>query len=460
VRRDAVLLADDGDGTRILDAYASAVQTMRDLEPGDEPPQNPLSWRFQAAIHGYKMVGPDFRRCEHNSWFFLPWHRIYLYRFERIVQHHLGDPTWALPYWGYSKGTEEGRKLPRQFVEGGAANPLVASRRSATMKAGGAMGEGHASAVDALGAHPFAADVADATSTFGGGMIKTVARGDMTRGSLEGIPHGSVHMAVGGDMTGWMSTFETAALDPIFWLHHANVDRLWETWRVALGNPGMDDPDWLRTAYEFYDVDGEKHSMKIEEVLDTTALGYTYDTIDPPPGVTPPAPAPHRVGIRAEGPPSEEARPAPELVGATTDVSLAEPVTVSVGLEPPRRALGMTRAPDEPERWHLRVENVTGEAPGAVAYAVDLHAGGADEAPIRVGSIAAFGIAEASQADERHDGSGLTDVFEITDAVRELDGRGVWDASTANVTVTPLGVQEEPVPGGDVRIGRVSFYRG
>jgi tyrosinase len=27
-----------------------------------------------------------------------------------------------------------------------------------------------------------------------------------------------------------MSGFNTAARDPIFWLHHANIDRLWEAW--------------------------------------------------------------------------------------------------------------------------------------------------------------------------------------------------------------------------------------
>ena len=42
-------------------------------------------------------------------------------------------------------------------------------------------------------------------------------------------------MGVGG----WMSAFATAAQDPIFWLHHANIDRLWEAW-LALGDP--DDP--------------------------------------------------------------------------------------------------------------------------------------------------------------------------------------------------------------------------
>ena len=47
----------------------------------------------------------------------------------------------------------------------------------------------------------------------------------------------------------------TAALDPIFWLHHANIDRLWEWWRtkdVAPDDPPRD-PDyiWSLEPYRF-----------------------------------------------------------------------------------------------------------------------------------------------------------------------------------------------------------------
>ena len=45
-----------------------------------------------------------------------------------------------------------------------------------------------------------------------------------------------VHVLVGGsdpnsNLPGLMSDPDTAGLDPIFWLHHANIDRLWEVWR-------------------------------------------------------------------------------------------------------------------------------------------------------------------------------------------------------------------------------------
>ena len=48
-------------------------------------------------------------------------------------------------------------------------------------------------------------------------------------GNVYGTPHGDVHVGVGG----WMGSVPTAAQDPIFWLHHCNIDRLWNRWLAA-----------------------------------------------------------------------------------------------------------------------------------------------------------------------------------------------------------------------------------
>ena len=48
---------------------------------------------------------------------------------------------------------------------------------------------------------------------------------------LEGSPHNDGHVVVGagnGHMGNGMSP-----LDPIFWLHHCNIDRLWAQWQDA-----------------------------------------------------------------------------------------------------------------------------------------------------------------------------------------------------------------------------------
>src|SRR5690242_2937381 len=94
IRRN-VLQLPSGDQTLLW--YGRAIGEMR-----KRPITDPTSWRFQAAIHDYlrsadplavqreKLPALTIRRrfwaqCQHGSWFFLPWHRMYLHFFEQIV---------------------------------------------------------------------------------------------------------------------------------------------------------------------------------------------------------------------------------------------------------------------------------------------------------------------------------------------------------------------------------------
>ena len=89
--------------------------------------RNPATGVFDAdpfAIDGEPMPsaadrGRFWRACQHNSWFFLPWHRMYLHFFEKIVLGHvirLGGPEdWALPYWNYSAPPETNMLVPLPF---------------------------------------------------------------------------------------------------------------------------------------------------------------------------------------------------------------------------------------------------------------------------------------------------------------------------------------------------------
>lgn len=235
-----------------LVAYKNAINAM-----SAKPATDPTSWLAQANIHGTYSppAGMITDACQHSNLFFLAWHRMYLYYFERIVRKASGDPTFALPYWGYSPtGT---RNLPAPFrLPAAASNPLYVSQRLAAINGGGNL---NASAVDA--------GVALAALAFAG-----------FSGSLEGTPHGAVHGSVGGS-TGWMSFFETAAQDPIFWLHHCNIDRLWEVWLASGGgriNPTTN-TSWMGQPYPFYDENGAQVNLTVSQILDTaTQLNYRY----------------------------------------------------------------------------------------------------------------------------------------------------------------------------------------
>jgi tyrosinase len=385
VRRDVQSLIVEGDaGLQLLDAYARAVTSMRQLDPGPDPPSDPRSWRFQAAIHGFPGLPSTvshplhWASCRHNSWFFLPWHRLYLFCFERIVQSHLDDDTWSLPYWDYTKvGASSARVLPAPFRVPATGNPLRVEQRDRARNDPVAplpLESEDVDAMQALRLRDFSLPPENAAASFGGGVVQDVLPMTLGRGSLELTPHGLVHGAIGGmNPPGLMSRFATAGLDPIFWLHHANIDRLWDVWIAHWGADALPaDDTWLDTEFEFFDRDGSTTlKRKIRDLLDSAELGYEYESTEPPQPI-PELPGP--MGLRLAFPEEVEAdMTEPDLLGAAEDVPFAARADVGIDLAGAPERLREAAALTEPTRWFLRVEDVVGDQPGAPRYDVYLN---------------------------------------------------------------------------------------
>ncbi|HEV3470171.1 MAG TPA: tyrosinase family protein [Pyrinomonadaceae bacterium] len=218
-------------------------------------PSNPTSWVYQANMHGTfdTPAQPAWSTCQHFTLFFLSWHRMYLYFFERILRAASGSATFALPYWNYFDAAS--RQIPAAYrVPNDATNPLYESNRDSTMNSGGSLPASAVSHTSAFAYVPF----------------------NSFSSSLEGTPHGDVHVTVGGGM----GSFEFAARDPVFWLHHCNIDRLWNRWIARGGgrtNP-VGDPNWMNTQFTFFDETGTQVQMSGSQVLQTAAqLKYCYD---------------------------------------------------------------------------------------------------------------------------------------------------------------------------------------
>lgn len=100
----------------------------------------------------------------------------------------------------------------------------------------------------------------------------------MNHGALEHRPHDLVHDAIGG----FMGEPDTAANDPIFWLHHCNIDRLWNRW-LSLGDKRHDpdeDSTWCQQVFTFVDSDGQQATLPISRFLSYVhgnVLDYEYD---------------------------------------------------------------------------------------------------------------------------------------------------------------------------------------
>ena len=87
-------------------------------------------------------------------------------------------------------------------------------------------------------------------------------------------PHGAVHVTIGGNMV----SVPTSALDPCFWLHHTNIDRLWEQWLRICGRSNPSDTTYLKQSFTFFDETGAAVVMTGSQILNTaTQLNYQYD---------------------------------------------------------------------------------------------------------------------------------------------------------------------------------------
>ena len=241
-----------------LVSYGNAINAMKLL-----PNTNPLSWAYQAAIHGTTLpppAQPAWNTCEHGTLEFLSWHRMYLYWFERIIRKKSGDPNFALPFWNYESASE--RFLPPPFRTAGTGLFVPNANRGSGWNAG--------------------TSFLTASTVSTAGCLPQVPFGSFS-GNLEGTPHAAVHIAF-GSTGGWMGSISTAAQDPIFYLHHCNIDRLWNVWLAQGGgraNP-LSDTTWKTKKFLFFDENGHQVWMTGCDILRAQEqLGYVYQN-EPP----------------------------------------------------------------------------------------------------------------------------------------------------------------------------------
>jgi tyrosinase len=172
----------------------------------------------------------------HSNPRFLPWHRVYLLRMEELLM--AVDPTVCIPYW---KSSEE-QAFPSWLLGFTPTVNLIGGPHTVTRNIG------------VFAVLPNAAAVAAAMAN---GTFNPFAS------ALEGV-HNSGHVWVDGSMGG----ISTAPTDPVFWMHHAEIDRIWAEWQVP--NPGQNPP--LAGAAATMDPWTETEV----DTRDITALGYSY----------------------------------------------------------------------------------------------------------------------------------------------------------------------------------------
>jgi polyphenol oxidase len=276
--------------------YNKALQLMKAL-----PDDDPRSFSQQASVHcaycngAYDQVGyPDLEYQVHFSWLFLPFHRWYLYFYEKILGKLIGDPTFAMPYWNWD--SPAGMQIPAMFVD--STSQLYDVYRNANHQPPTLIDLDYSSTEDSTTtpADQIASNLnvmyrqmvsnSKTAQLFHGSSYRAGDDPDPGAGSLENTPHSNIHLWCGDpnqpNMED-MGNLYSSGRDPLFYAHHSNVDRMWTIWKTLGGNrKDFTDTDWLNANFIFYDENAQPVRVYVKDCLETKKLGYAYQDVDIP----------------------------------------------------------------------------------------------------------------------------------------------------------------------------------
>lgn len=369
--------------------------------------------------------------CEHGTLYFLPWHRFYMHYFERTLRKQSGDPTFAVPYWNYFDNYVPAKK-------GIAIPPLVTAIKSTLYNQWRTPGLNQRTTL-------MDADSADATQAF--------AFTDFTHFSnqLQGQPHGAMHCAVGSGCTmPDIGLVPIAGADPLFYMHHANIDRLWQCWLKekangqtidlawAKANLGMT-ADWFEKQFTFADENGKPVTVKVADIF-SAAFTPQYDKLDNCDAKPPTMDKQKALGLKSFAfTPLKSHAP----LAAGKKITLGNSA-VSVGLLP------VAGAEDNAEKSHtataspggqtyLVLENVELHGTPTLTYKVYLSSKSNPKKSSYVATFNYFGVGPAHAGHDDHPGHGAAEslgtlVFKVNANLAEL---GITSASNVAVRFVP-----------------------
>ena len=240
-------------------------------------------------IHKNAMLGPGmFHPMPHGTPLFFPWHRVLLRQFELALQAAANNPAITLPYWdwdisgqstpftpdflgGDGDEAQGGRVITGAFAFGAGRFPI-----RVWDSASGNAGLRRQFGDDSTAWLPTPSDVT-------AGLAKTPYSPSPSsfEKTAEGVLHNPVHRWVGGNMGD-----ATSPNDPVFFLHHAYLDLLWEQWKKQ--HPTAD-PYLPKSGQAGYDLDSTlvfhapakpspwQGTWTVRQTIDPGSLGYAYE---------------------------------------------------------------------------------------------------------------------------------------------------------------------------------------
>jgi Common central domain of tyrosinase len=252
-RYSAAEMADPSRATQ-LQQFREAIGLVR-----NRPTNDVIGWTKQIAQHCLNCT-PTNQNNIHYNWQFLPWHRGLLYFLERILRNLSNHDDLRLIYWDWERPNS--RSLPQIYAS--ANQPLYWNNRNVT-------GPNWPLSDDDVDVQPLLA--VPSFSVFGG----TATQRQPVPASFSG-PHANVH---NNFSPGSMADLRFSPRDPVFYAHHANIDRLWSSWVQA----GHSSPNFGNARAYFYDENRQWRYVLLNDLRDEAKLGYKYSSLMQP--VTP-----------------------------------------------------------------------------------------------------------------------------------------------------------------------------
>jgi tyrosinase len=286
-----------------LSNAAAAQSFMEGVTRLKDPGQFP--WPGQPALSIYDVFvfwhhqsmmlltppGQTDRNAAHSGPAFLPWHRYFLITLEGFLQQAVNDTNFRIPYWDWNTDADLPNPSTSAIWDVNNLGQFVGANwrvRLAMNAATGNLQSTNRSLQRSLGANgalPTRAQVRTALrdqAVYDQTPFNSSSAGG-ARNHIEGWIgpariHNNVHVWVGGDMQ-----LSSSPNDPIFFLHHCNVDRIWAAWQERHPTASYVPDETAPNALQFHRIDDALYSLFEETVTPRNMLDYRryyeYDTL-------------------------------------------------------------------------------------------------------------------------------------------------------------------------------------
>ncbi|KAG7339753.1 tyrosinase central domain containing protein [Nitzschia inconspicua] len=168
----------------------------------------------------------------HGTPEFLPWHRWFIYQFESALRRVSADPCITLPYWDWE--SDAGRESRASIMAGNAFGSFAGvdtrTRRCRWTTVDGSCLQRDMDPSFRFWSQSRLVALMTQYRQYADDFPNNPNRNNGFRAAFESGPHAVPHNMIGGNMID-----PTSANDPIFFLHHSNVDRLWAMWQDYRG---------------------------------------------------------------------------------------------------------------------------------------------------------------------------------------------------------------------------------